>query len=144
MIIKIDYNPSPKNSFFITVPISKTEDISFDNTDKRVGIIKQVIVDKKIMPSNIKITEEWEEILLEDRKFIKKHSIKWVDQGEIDWCNEKVFKCVWEKPLREVLKEKLVYYSRLVCDNYNNLDKFSKELIDFENLLKKELAILEK
>jgi len=139
MRIEIDYNPTPRNSFFITVPVSKTEDICFDNTDKRVGIIKQAVIEKKQIPANAKIDEQWETIILEDGKFIDKQTVDWIDKGEIDWCNDKVFKFVWEKPLASELKKKLLYYSRLICDNYKDLDKFSKELADFEELLNDEL-----
>ncbi len=140
MKIEIDYNPTPKNSFFISIPINEKEDVCFDNTSKRVGIIKQIVIEEKSIPANTKIDEQWETIVLEDRKFIEKFTVNWIDKGEIDWCNGKVFKCVWEKHLSNKLKEQLLYYSRLVCDNYNNLDKFSNELINFENLLKNELV----
>ncbi len=46
MWIEIDYNPSPCDSFFISVSINNKEAISFDYTTKGNRVIKQVLIKK--------------------------------------------------------------------------------------------------
>lgn len=47
MTIEIDYNPSPKDSFFISVSLNEKEALSFDYTTKGCRIIKQVLIQKE-------------------------------------------------------------------------------------------------
>src|SRR3989339_882622 len=44
--------------------------------------------------------------------------------------------------IKDNLNKKLLYYSRLICDNYLNLDKFSDEIIKFEKILYNEIKNL--
>lgn len=60
--------------------------------------------------------------------------------AEKDWCNDEIWVIVWKEPLSDELREKLLYYSQLISDDYLNMDKFSKEVADFEELLKNELS----
>lgn len=139
MNIEVDYNPSPSNQFFISVSLNKKEAVSFDYTSKGHRVIKQVLVDKKPFPENEKISGEWDTLIVEDRKLIKKHHVKWIDLDKRDWCNEEIWETVVEKSILEELKDELLRYSQLVSDNYKDLDKISEEMKKFEKLLKKEV-----
>lgn len=140
MDIEIDYNPSPKDTFFISVGISNKEAISFDYTSKGHRVIKQVLIDKKPFPKNKKPTAEWDAIAIDNRKFVKKYHVKWIDMDKKDWVNDEIWETVWSKPISQEIKDKLLYYSQLFSDNYKNLDKFSKEFKEFEDFASKEIA----
>ena len=135
MNIEIDYNPSPKTSFFISVGLNDTEAISFDNTTKGHRIIKQVLIEKRLMAKNQKLSGEWDVIILDDRKFVKKYHVKWVDKDKIDIINDEVWETVWEKPMSNEDRDKLIHYSQLISDNYLNLKEFEKDLKDFEMIV---------
>jgi hypothetical protein len=135
MDIEIDYNPSPTDKFFISVGIRENEAISFDYTSKGHRVIKQVLIDKKPFPKNKKPTSEWDAIIINNRKFIKKYHAKWIDMDKKDWVNNEIWETVWEKPISRELKDKLLYCSQLFSDNYNKLDNFSKEFKEFEDFL---------
>lgn len=148
MNIEVDYNPTPATSYFISVGLNEKEAISFDNTTKGYRVIKQVLVDNKPWEESIKkygrIDGEWNVIVLEDHKFIKKYHVKWIDRDRIDIINNEIWKTTWVKPLDKKIHEKLLYYSRLVSDNYKNLDKYQKEIKEFEEVLKKEINNVKK
>jgi len=139
MKVEIDYNPTPRKGFFISVSLSDKEAISFDYTTKAHRIVKQILVSKKPFPKNRKPTSEWDTLIFKHKKFVKEYHVKWIDQGKKDWCNDEVWETVWEKPISLSLKRKLLDYSRLFSDNYKRLDKFSKEFERFEELLKREI-----
>jgi hypothetical protein len=66
--------------------------------------------------------------------------VRWIDFGKRDWVNNQIWELAWEKPMPEELKGKLQYYSNLICQNYDKLEKFSKEMNDFEKLLSEALV----
>lgn len=140
MNIEIDHNPTPKTHYFISVGISEKEAISFDNTTKGHRIIKQILIESRPLEKSIKeygkITNEWDTIILKDGKFIRKYHVKWIDGGKLDTVNNETWETVWEKPLDKNLHEKLLYYSKFVSDNYKNLDKYKREMEEFEKFLK--------
>jgi len=72
MDIEIDYNPSPKNCFFISVEIEKDEAISFDYTAKGHRVIKQNLLEKKTFPKSQIPTSEWDAIVINNKKLVKK------------------------------------------------------------------------
>lgn len=139
MEIEVDYNPIPSKNFFISVGLKEKEAISFDYTLKGHRIIKQVLVEKKPFPKDKKPTAEWEALVLKEGKLIKKYHVRWVDLNEKDWVNDEIWETVWERPLSEELKNKFLYYSCLISDNYKNLDKIQREIKNFEEFLKKEI-----
>lgn len=95
---------------------------------------------KKTFPKNKKPTSEWNVIVVNSRKFIKKYHVKWIDMGKEDWVNNEIWKTVWSKPISRDIKDKLLYYSQLISDNYKNLGNFSKEVKEFESFVLKETA----
>jgi hypothetical protein len=139
MQIHVDYNPAPKDSFFISVHFNDREAISFDNTYKGHRIIKQELVEIKSFPENTKFNQEWNTIVLEDGKFVQEYHVQWVDQDKLDWLNGEVWETMWEKPISDDVTKKLLRYSQLVSDNYKDLHKFSDEVKKFEELLSKEI-----
>lgn len=140
MNIEVDYNPTPSKVFFISVSVNDKEAISFDYTTKAHRIIKQILVDKKPFPANQSISSEWDALVMQDKKLVKKYHVKWVDLGKKDWCNDEIWETVEEKPISKELTYELLEYSRLISDNYKNLSKFTDKLENFENLLSKEMA----
>lgn len=143
MDIEVDYNPTPRTHYFISVGLNEKEAISFDNTTKGYRVIKQVLVESKSLEKLIEehgeITNEWDTIVLKDGKFVRKYHVRWIDRDKLDTVNNETWETVWEKPLDKEIHEKLFYYSRLVSDNYENLDKYEKEMKEFEKLLAKEI-----
>ena len=142
MDIEIDYNPSPKKSFFISIGINAKEAISFDYTSKGHRIIKQVLIEKKPFPIDKKPTSEWDALVIENGKFKKKYHVKWIDRGSKDGVNNEIWETMWRKPISKSLAKKLLYYSQLFSDNYNKLDQLKKDWNEFEELLKKEILFL--
>ncbi|OGY42541.1 MAG: hypothetical protein A2Y82_04235 [Candidatus Buchananbacteria bacterium RBG_13_36_9] len=140
MDIEIDYNPSPSETFFISVSINDRVAISFDYTTKGHRVIKQSLIEEKDFPKDAKVDGEWDALIIRDKKFIKKYHVKWIDMGKKDWVNNEIWETVWEKPIPEQLKDKLLYYSQFISDNYKDLDKFEDKLIEFEDLLSKEIT----
>ncbi len=142
MNIEIDYNPSPKKTFFISVGINKKEAISFDYTIKGHRMIKQVLVDKKPFPKDKKPTAEWDAIVINNQKLVRKYHVKWIDMDKKDWVNDEIWETVWERPISKELKDKLLHYSQMFSDNYKNLNKFFKEFKEFEKLISREIKKL--
>ena len=145
MNIEVDYCPtSERKHFFISVGLNEKEAISFDYTTKGHRVVKQVLVEQKSQEEAIEqygeVTAEWDTIVLKDGKFVQKYHTKWIDRGKLDTVNGETWEAVWTKPISEDIAEKLLYYSRLVSDNYENLDKFSKEMKEFEEFVSKEIA----
>ena len=60
--------------------------------------------------------------------------------GNNDWCNDEIWENVWARPLGDKLSNTLLYYSRLVSDNYEILESLSKEMENLEDLLEKEIG----
>src|SRR3990167_1975492 len=108
MDIEIDYNPSPSDMFFISVEIGDNEAISFDYTSKGHRVIKQVLIDKKPFPKGKKPTAEWDAIIINDRKFIKKYHVKWINMDKKDWVNNEIWETVWEKTYFTGIKRQVV------------------------------------
>lgn len=130
---------SNSDSFFVSVAINDKKAISFDNTLKGYRVIKQLLVDHKPFPQDKPITAEWDTIKVDNKKFIGIEHIKWIDLDKRDWCNDEIWETVWEEPISSELKDKLLYYSNLIQNNYKNLDDFTNELSDFEHLLEAEI-----
>ena len=137
--VKGDYS-----GYFISVPLSNTEVISFDNSSKGYRVMKQVLAEKKEMPANSKITAQWETIIIEDGKYVESEHVRWVDMDKFDWCNNEIWETVAESPIAEELNEKLQKYSALAKKHYNELNKFTAEMSDFEKLLNENVAYYEK
>ena len=137
MEIEIDYNPSPRKMFFISVSLNKKECISFDYTTKAHRIIKQVLVEKRKFPKGSKISGGWDALIIKNDKFIKKYHIKWIDLGKKDWVNNEIWETIWERKLPIKTKEKLMRYSKFISDNYKKLKK--EKIKEFEKFLKKEV-----
>ena len=145
MNIEVDYCPtSERKHFFISVGLNEKEAISFDYTTKGHRVIKQVLVEQRSQKEAVEqygaVTAEWDTIVLKDGKFVQNYHTKWIDRDKLDTVNGVTWETVWEKPVSEDVAEKLLYYSRLVSDNYENLDKFSKEMKEFEKFMSKEIA----
>lgn len=136
----MDYNPSPKNTFFISVALNDIEAISFDYTLKGHRVIKQVLVEKKNFPKNVKPTAEWDAIVLSNRKLIRMYHVKWIDMDKKDWVNDEIWQTVWARPVSVGLKNSLLRYSQFISDNHNVLNKFPDKLKEFEKFLAKEIA----
>ncbi|NQV00380.1 MAG: hypothetical protein HQ538_06600 [Parcubacteria group bacterium] len=143
MDIEVDYNPTPKTSYFISVGLNKKEAISFDNTIKGYRVMKQVLIKNQPLEKSItehgKIDGEWEVIVLDRCKFIRTYHVKWIDKDKIDIINNEIWETAWVKPLDNNIHKKLLYYSGLVSDNYENLEKHKEEMEKFEKLLEKEI-----
>lgn len=139
MNIEIDYNPTPSDSYFISVSLNETEAVSFDYTSKGHRIIKQVLIDHKQMPIDQKITSEWDALVIENGKFVKRYHVKWVDLDKRDWVNGEVWEAVIVKPLPIEIKDQLLRYSQLISDKYEYLDTIQEEMNDFQSLLKNEV-----
>ena len=127
------------SSYFISISLSEKEVISFDNTYKGYRVIRQVLVEKKEMPSTQEITSEWDTILIEDGKFVQSEHIRWVDLDKKDWCNNEVWKTVSETPIPEDLNKSLLKYATIAKKHYKELHKFSKEMSEFKEFLSKEI-----
>jgi len=145
MNIEVDYCPtSERKNFFISVGLNEKEAISFDYTTKGHRVVKQVLVEQKTQDEAVKqygeVTAEWNTIVLKDGKFVQKYHTKWIDRDKFDTVNGDTWQTIWEKLINENTTEKLLYYSRLISDNYKNLDKFSNEMKEFEEFMLKEIA----
>jgi len=140
MEVHVDYNPSPKNHFFISVHLNDKKAISFDKTIKGHRMIKQVFNEYKAFPDNSMFDSEWNTIVIKDRKFVQEYHVQWIDKDKLDWLNGEIWETVWEKPISQELTNELLYYSQLISDNYKDLHKFSDEIKKFEILLAKEMA----
>jgi len=142
--MEVDYNPSPKEHYFISISLNENEVISFDNTTKGHRVIKQVLVEKQTQDEAVKkygkITGGWDTIVLEDGKFVQKYHIEWIDKDKLDIVNGETWKTVWEKTLDKQLGDKLLYFSQLISDHYNELEKFPSVISEFEILLSKEIT----
>lgn len=143
MEIHVDYNPSPKDHFFISVLLNDRECISFDHTIKGHRIIKQVFREETSLPPNTKFTSEWDTLILKDGKLTGKFHMQWVDMGRKDWLNGEVWETTWEKPIEQWLGDKLLHYSQLVSDHYDNLAPYAAEIRGFEELLAQQVEFAE-
>lgn len=140
MEIHIDYNPTPKDHFFISVPLNNKEYISFDKTIKGMRIIKQVFIEERPFPEDANFDSEWETIIIKDGKFNNKFHVKWIDLNKDDWLNGEIWETVSEKPIDNKLSEDLLKYSQLVSDHYNELDNYREQIAKFEDLLKSQIT----
>lgn len=121
--------------FFISVSLSPTESISFDNTIKGHRVIKQRLIGKE--KNNEPITATWETLEIIDGKPIKTYKVKWVDKGKYDLTNNEVWETIWEKPLTIKIKNKLLAFSLKINENKNQLDNIKTTLIELDNYLSK-------
>ncbi|MDO8443495.1 MAG: hypothetical protein Q7S78_00690 [Candidatus Azambacteria bacterium] len=140
MNIEIDYNPTPSKCYFISVSLNDKEAISFDYTIKGHRIIKQVLIEKKPFPEEKEISGEWDALIFENSKFIKKYHVRWIDMGDKDWVNDEIWKTVLERPVSEELKNKLLNCSQVISDKYEQSDIIRNDLKELENILKLEIA----
>lgn len=143
MDIEIDYNPTPNNKYFISVGLNAKEAISFDCTTKGHRVIKQILIKAQSHDEVIKkygdVTSEWETIVLKDGKFVRMYHARWIDRDKLDIVNGETWKTVWEKSISEEIDKRLLHYSQFISDNYKNLDQFSKEMVEFEHFISKEV-----
>lgn len=135
---------SEREHYFISVSLNSKEAISFDNTLKGYRVIKQVLIKKESLSNSIKkygsVVGKWDTIVLKNNKLARIKHNKWIDNGKIDIVNGEIWETIWEKPLNEKINKKLLYYSRLISDNYKKLDQFSNEMKNFEKFIQ-ELVI---
>ncbi len=134
MNIEMGYNPTPSDHYFISVELNKQEWISFDNTTKGFRVIKQVLVDKKFDPFD-EVSGEYNEIVLEDGKFIRMNHVVWQDHDRFDVVNGEVWETVWEKSIPSEVNEKLLVFSRFVADHLDNLNDCQAQLADFDSFV---------
>ncbi|MFC1682129.1 HEAT repeat domain-containing protein [Nanoarchaeota archaeon] len=145
MDIEVNYNPSKDNRkvYFISIGLSETEAISFDNTLKGHRVVKQVLIKKIPYSEEIKkykkIDGKLDTLVLKDGKFVKRYQARWIDKDKIDVVNGEVWKTIWEKPIDKNTDKKLLHYCRLISDNYSCLNKFSKEMKEFEEFISKKI-----
>lgn len=137
--IHIDYNPSPKDHFFISVHLNNKECISFDKTIKGHRVIKQVYKEYKAFPENATLNSEWNTIVIENGNFVREYHVQWIDQDKLDWLNGEIWETVWERPISLESTEKLLHYSQLISDNYKDLTKYHEEVVMFEKMLAREI-----
>ena len=145
MEIHVDYNPKnhkPKNHFFVSVHQTKKECISFDKTIKGHRIIKQVLVGKRKLPKNKKISGSWITIIIKNKKFMNTYKVKWIDMNKKDLINNEIWETIWEKPISKELTKKILFYSQLISGNFQHLDRYKKEMSDFEEMLKEQIKKL--
>lgn len=138
MNIEVDYNPTPAKSFFVSVGLNDDEALSFDCTTKGCRVIKQVLVKQKSGVQNLdkkEISEGWDIIELKDGRFVKKYHVGWIDKGKIDEVNNEVWETVWSKVISDVMKDKLFYWSQFISDNYERLDNFNDQMLEFESYM---------
>ncbi|MFA6588206.1 MAG: hypothetical protein WCT08_03995 [Patescibacteria group bacterium] len=140
MEIHIDFNPSPKDHFFISVKLNNKVAISFDKTLKGHRIIKQIFRKYKAFPKNTKFNSEWNTIILKNGKFLHEYHVLWVNLDKSDWLNGEIWETVWEKSISQKLSDNILHYSQLISDNYKDLHKISDKIDMFEKLLSKEIA----
>lgn len=139
MEYEVDYNPQgPEDHFFISVKVNDKEYVSFDHTIKGHRVIKQIVVDNQPFPEDKEPTSEWDDIVIRDGKFLKKYHVRWLDMDKQDWCNDEIWETVAEQSLSAELGEKILYYSRLVGDYYQDLDKVADQIKELETLLAQE------
>ncbi|PIT98444.1 MAG: hypothetical protein COT71_00525 [Candidatus Andersenbacteria bacterium CG10_big_fil_rev_8_21_14_0_10_54_11] len=126
--------------FFISVPISNVFAVSFDYTLKGHRILQQLLIAKKPFPTDQKPTMEWDTIVLENGQLLRREHVRWLDKGQDDWVNDEIWQTIWQEPLTDELKNKLLAYSNLVRKNANNVAVISGEVADFERLLRSLVA----
>lgn len=148
MDIEIDYNPSPIDRFFISVAISETEALSFDYTQKGHRIIKQVLKKIDETPSKEETKDkpdaEWDSIVLHDGSFVRKYHVVWYDRDSEDLVNDELWETVWERPIDDKTRDRLSYFSQLVSDHFEELDKYRDEIREFERFLAEQIGYYQK
>lgn len=142
MEIHIAKYPSPMNYFLISIEIASGIALTFQNTRKAERIIKQKLIEKKKMQNNARITDEWKTIVINNAKFDFEYNVRWIDLNYKDWINDEIWETVWEKPLSKKLSEALLHYSRIISDNYDNIEKIKEEISKFEELISDVIAEL--
>jgi hypothetical protein len=123
------------SQYFVSVGTKENEVISFDNTKKGFRVIKQLLIDRQEPDNKEKITDEWDSIIIENKKYLGKEHIKWIDLNEKDWCNGEIWQTVKEGNIDKELNKKINYYSNLIQKHYFELERYEKEMISFETLL---------
>ncbi len=139
MNIEIDYNPTPSKCYFISASLNDKEVVSFDYTSKSHRIIKQVLIEKKPFPKKKEISGEWDVLVFENQRFVKKYHVRWIDMDNKDWVNDEIWETVLERPISEELKNKLLNYSQMISDKYEQAGLIRNEIEELENLLKLEI-----
>ena len=134
--MKIYLDVVGKNSFFISIPLGNDREIlSFDHTTKGSRIMRQRWLEEKEISGGVEITAEWDTLVLENGKIVDKAHVEWVDMGKLDWVDGQVWETVWETPPSKELAERLLYYSNLIVEQASDLERYPKEIREFENLL---------
>ena len=130
---------SEKGQFFFSVELSETESIAFDYTFAGHRVMKQILIGTT--QSKKESAETWGTIRIVDGKFIDKHRVEWIDRREKGEAivNGNIWRTVWEKPLPEGIKEKLLDFSSQIYKHKSNLldleelfedlDKYIRQII---------------
>ncbi len=136
MDIFVDDNMS-RDWFFISIPLSEKESISFDWTMKgHRTILQRMVESKEPMPEG-NPTMEWDTLYIRGGKYIGKEHVRWYDMGKKDWVNGQLYEAVQEWPLDDNTANGLLKYSLIVRDHKSELGSYSKEMQEFEVLLNK-------
>src|SRR3989344_1882967 len=59
-----------------------------------------------------------------------------------DLINNEIWETIWEKPISKELTKKILFYSQLISGNFQHLDRYKKEMSDFEEMLKEQIKKL--
>lgn len=139
MDVEVDYNPSPQQSYFLSVKLNETDWLSFDCTTKGHRVIKQVLRLQETPETAVEkygaLDGEWEVLSLRDGKFIRRYHAQWIDRDRLDTVNGETWETVWECPVPAGVDERLRAYSQLISDHYENLTPSTAEVADHETWL---------
>jgi len=123
------------SQYFISVHLKENEAISFDNTKKGFRVIKQLLIGRSTLDQKETITDEWDSIVVENRRYLGKEHVRWLDLKDKDWCNGEIWQTVREGSIDKELSKEINYYLNLIQVHYSELEKYEKEIISFEALL---------
>lgn len=135
MEIEIDYNPTPSNSFFVSVGLNKRDAISFDYTTKGHRIMKQVLVDHKPFPIDQRLDGEWNVLVFANYELLKTYHVKWIDMDQRDWVNDEIWEITAEAPITADSAQQILQLSRRISDVYRDGHNCHADIQALEELL---------
>src|SRR3989344_611686 len=124
--------------FFVSVPISENECLSFDNTQKGKRVILQRRKEKLTVPKQTgeKPTMEWDTLHFRSGKLIEAQHVSWYDRGKEDEVDGEVWETINEWSLDESVSKSLLKFSLLSRENKSNTRKIKNEMLEFEKILR--------
>lgn len=132
MEIHIDLVP-PEDGYFISIELSDKESLGINNTWTGRMIKKQILIGNK--EPDKEPDRVWETLEVLDGEPKKKREAEWVDKGEIDVINNKVWKTIDTTEIPKEIDEKLTELYLRIYDNRNNLDSAKKDLEELDRFL---------